>query len=98
MAALDDGVFERPAPLPPTSAPPHQTNCHGMSAYFEAADPGRVRSAGAMECPRAVTPFNPARRAAVEAFVRITLAARRCTRNGGEAVEWALSRCFSGSR
>jgi hypothetical protein len=96
MVALDEGVFEPPSPLPPMTGPAPQTACHGVSAFFEAADPGRVRTMGALDCYRGMPPFNPARRGAVEAFGRIALDARRCIRSPGEALEWALSRCFSG--
>lgn len=77
LTALDDGVFETVMP-PPTTGAAVGTACHGDSAYFEAADQGKVRTAGGMDCVGAAQPFNPARRASFAFFTREGLSALGC--------------------
>ena len=96
IVALDAGVYEVPRPLPPLPAGWVPMNCHGTIAYFEASTRGAVKSAGAMDCPRALSPVNEARRKAVAALTRTALS----TRAGCETGEvrdpgMALVLCFA---
>jgi len=96
ITRFDRAVFERPRYAPRSPGPPPYASCHGTSAYFEAADRGRVRTAGANQCADALVRFNAGQRAALAAFVRHALATQPACKPPAprEQPEDALARCF----
>lgn len=83
IVAQDREVFEAPTPTMPPPRPPTAV-CHGDIAYFEAADSGRTRSAGAVACAGT---FNAAQRSAVDAFAGLARETLGCARiDGSDAV------------
>jgi len=96
ITRFDRAVFERPRYVPRPPGPPPYASCHGTLAYFEAADRGRVRTAGANQCADALVRFNAGQRAALAAFVRHALATQPACKLPGphELPEDALAKCF----
>jgi hypothetical protein len=93
VVAQDDAAFAEPRPAPPKPGPAPTTACHGDSVYFEAADHGKVRTAGGIDCPRAFTPLMPAQRAVMTMFGELALKALGCQPATGD-IGMALSACL----